>query len=222
MRVSPENLQTIEIEPQAPAVYSVIWLHGLGADGNDFVPFVDALQLPQHLPARFIFPHAPIMPITINGGYAMRAWYDIYSIDINARVDEINIASSIGAVQDLISRELERGVAANHIILGGFSQGSVIAVLAGLSSAVPLCGIVALSGYLPRAALKPNPANLQTPIFMAHGTEDPVVAYSLGKAAYMFLKEKNYNVTWKSYAMGHTASPEEVSDIRSWLLKIWG
>ncbi|MBA3661260.1 MAG: carboxylesterase [Gammaproteobacteria bacterium] len=221
MTKSQEDLLYIEINPDMTANFSVIWLHGLGADGNDFVPFVEALQLPQALPTRFIFPHAPIMPITINNGYAMRAWYDIYSVDINARLDEQKMTSSVALVQGLIEQEINKGIPAKHIILGGFSQGAVIAYLAGLSSAHSLGGIVGLSGYLPRSAVQANVANQDTPIFIGHGTEDQIVSYALGKAACMYLKERGYPVSWHSYPMAHTASPQEIHDIRNWLLKAW-
>lgn len=216
-------LTTIEIEPELPATHSVIWLHGLGASGDDFVPIVPELRLPASLAIRFVFPHAPVRPVTINGGYAMRAWYDIVGIQLESAIDSQGILQSLAQIEELIQREIERGIPSNKIILAGFSQGAVMALTTGLRRQTPLGGIIALSGYFPLASetLKlSSEATRRTPIFLAHGTEDVMVAFSLGKMSYMLLKEAHCNVDWHAYPMGHAVCGEEVHDIGRWIEKI--
>lgn len=215
-----EILPTIEINPAKPAQRSVIWLHGLGADGSDFVPIVSELQSTQHLNIRFIFPHAPIMPVSINNGYEMRAWFDIYDIAIAAKIDESGISNSIKQLEKLIDKEVERGIPTENIIVAGFSQGAVIALNTGLCYSKKLAGILALSGYLPMAdkvLQNASKINRDTPIFLAHGSEDPIVPYALGKATYASLQQAGYPVTWHSYPMPHSVCPEEIDDIAKWI-----
>lgn len=210
----------IEIEPAKTADKSIIWLHGLGADGHDFVPLVPELHLPASLNIRFIFPHAPIMPITLNNGYEMRAWYDISSLTIDGISDKIGIEKSVQFVNTLIAKEVARGIETKNIILAGFSQGAVIALVTGLCCPDRLGGIIALSGYLPLAAeiaQKASKENRQIPIFLAHGTEDNVVPYPLGKAAHLHLKQAAYAVSWHTYPIGHSVNEEEIADISEWI-----
>lgn len=213
----------IEIEPKTPATHSVIWLHGLGASGDDFVPIVPELRLPTHLAVRFIFPHAPVRPVTINNGYEMRAWYDISGIQIDSVIDNQGILNSIALVEELIQREIDRGIPTTHIILAGFSQGAVMALTIGLRRQTTLSGIISLSGYFPLAdeTLKLASANHHTPIFLAHGTQDIMVPYALGKMSYMILKEAHYKVDWHAYPMGHAVCGEEINDIGRWMERIW-
>jgi phospholipase/carboxylesterase len=193
---------------------SVIWLHGLGADGHDFEPIVPELGLPSSMRLRFVFPHAPHRAVTINNGFVMRAWYDIYSLDRLAHQDEVGIGESAALVDALIAREIERGVPAARIVLAGFSQGGVIAYYAGLRRTTPLAGIVALSCYLPfsggLADALPDGGPDSPPVFAAHGQHDPVIPAALGEAAQRVLRERGYQVTWKSYAMEHSVCMEEV------------
>jgi phospholipase/carboxylesterase len=215
-----ENPPPIELET-APAVeFSVIWMHGLGADGNDFPPLVAELGLPKAPGVRFIFPHAPMIPVTCNNGYVMRAWYDIKFLDDDSRhADEAGIRASCATVRALIARENERGVPSRNIILAGFSQGGAIAYTAGLTHPEPLAGIVALSTYLPlpeMVAAERSDANLHTPIFAAHGTEDPVVPFALGSAARDRLLEYGCALAWHTYTMPHSLCREEVDDLGAW------
>jgi len=215
-------LPCIEIDAPQPKS-SVIWLHGLGADGSDFVPIVPELRLPESLGMRFVFPHAPVMPITMNQGYEMRAWFDIFELSIQAEIDETGISRSVEMVHRLIQQEISRGIPTNRIFLAGFSQGSVIALTTGLSYASPLGGVIALSGYLPLAEKvlqHAHPVNSQLPIFIAHGMDDTVLPYALGKATYVALQQAGYPVDWHSYQMAHTVCAEEVADISSWLQNI--
>jgi phospholipase/carboxylesterase len=204
----------IEINPKCTTKAAVILLHGLGADGHDFVPIVDELNLSESLGLRFVFPHAPFRPVTINQGYTMRAWYDIRAINIDREIDEIGINESIQATHELIEKEIERGIPANKIILAGFSQGAVIALLTNLSFAKTLGGVIAMSCYLPSI---PSNSNVKTPIFLAHGTEDSVVPYMLGLSACDQLKRAGCGVDWHSYPMGHSVCKEEIEDIKKWL-----
>jgi len=212
------NINNIELAPALPAKGSVIWLHGLGADGNDFEPIVPELKLPISLPLRFIFPHAPIRPVTINNGFAMRAWFDIYSMNINQRIDEEGIAASIKMVRDLIEHEKNLGIPIKNIVLAGFSQGAVIALSTGLSYPEPLGGVIALSGFLPNADQMPGHKSL--PIFIAHGSQDVVVPCLLGQMTCDALTKAGYPVTWKEYAMEHSVCGEEVRDISEWLTRV--
>lgn len=217
-------LNCIEINPQTPAIGSVIWLHGLGADGNDFVPIVPELKLPATLPIRFIFPNAPMRPVTINNGYVMPAWYDIFSMAINQRIDSTGIAESVKQIEQIIAREEQRGIPSNKIVLAGFSQGSVVALTTGLGYAKKLAGILALSGYLPdadQAMASASTENKTTPIFVGHGISDTVVPQFLGLHAYDVLNRNGYPVSWHSYMMQHSVCEEEIADIGTWLQKVF-
>jgi phospholipase/carboxylesterase len=215
-QLNNSTLSCIELNPKTPPQASVIWLHGLGADGHDFAPIVDELNLSEELGLRFIFPHAPFRAVTINQGYTMRAWYDIRAINIDREIDEVGMNESLEATKELIAKEIHRGIPENKIILAGFSQGAVIALLTGLSYPHNLGGVIALSGYLPEI---PTKHNAQTPIFLAHGTEDPVVPYTLGLGAGDRLKRAGCNVDWHSYPMGHSVCREEIVDIKGWIEK---
>ncbi|QFY41625.1 carboxylesterase [Candidatus Methylospira mobilis] len=212
-------LPCIEIEPKTPATASVIWLHGLGADGHDFEPVAKQLALPSDYAVRFIFPHAPRQPVTINGGYVMPAWYDIVAMDIDGARDPVGIGKSVDAIGRFVARERARGIAANLIILAGFSQGGVIALETAFASAEPLGGVMVLSSYLSDPDAVPvSPTRL--PVFIAHGTDDTVVPYRLGIAARKKLTEQGYDVDWHEYAMQHSVCAHEIGDIRQWLLEL--
>jgi phospholipase/carboxylesterase len=216
----PMTLPAIEHETAANPQHSIIWLHGLGADGNDFAPIVPELVAKDWPAIRFIFPHAPVRPVTINNGMSMRAWYDIHGFDLVARQDEAGIRASIGEVERLITREKERGVPAQRIILAGFSQGGAIALAAGLRHAETLGGLVVLSAYLPIAetlAADRSAANAATPIFWGHGTADPVVVLQRGVDSRDALQALGYVIDWHTYPMAHSVNAEEVADLRSWL-----
>jgi phospholipase/carboxylesterase len=213
----------VEIEPRLPARTSVILLHGLGADGHDFESIVAELRLPDSLATRFVFPHAPVRPVTLNGGYRMRAWYDLLGLDRRAREDEGGIRESAEAAHRLIRRETQRGIAADHVVLAGFSQGGAVALFAGLRYPERLAGILALSTYLPMAAMlraEAHPANAAVSIFMAHGTVDPVVAIGLAEHSKDALLAQGLPVDWRTYPMPHSVSAEEIADIRAWLLEV--
>jgi len=201
----------------------VIWLHGLGADGSDFVPIVSELKLPDALSIRFIFPHAPVRPITINQGYRMRGWYDITSLDITNRDDEAGIVESSTILTRLCDEQIAQGIAAERIIVAGFSQGGAIALYAGLRYTRALGGIMALSTYLPmkqRLQQEATVANRNTPIFMAHGLHDDVVAAQFGLRTRSLLQQQDYRVQWHDYAMGHSVCKEEINDISDWLVSV--
>jgi len=213
-------LPTVENETAASPAYSVIWLHGLGADGHDFAPIVPELVSPQWPALRFVFPHAPVRPVTVNGGMPMRAWYDIYAFDLVARQDEAGMRASIAQVEALIAREQERGVPSERILLAGFSQGGAIALAAGLRHAQKLAGIIALSTYLPLAgslAAERSAANAAVPIFWGHGTLDPVVVLQRGLDSRTALEALGYHVAWHTYPMPHAVCPEEIVDLRHWI-----
>ncbi|GAA0887340.1 alpha/beta hydrolase [Rhodanobacter soli] len=213
-------LPTVEHQTAAHPRYSILWLHGLGADGNDFAPIVPELVDPSWPPLRFVFPHAPVRPVTINNGMSMRAWYDIIGFDAHARQDEAGIRASIGEVQTLIAREHERGVPSERIFLAGFSQGGAIALSAGLRHAEKLAGIIALSTYLPIAATlaaERSAANAATPIFWGHGTADPVVLLQRGTDSRDTLQALGHAVDWHTYPMAHAVCAEEIGDLRHWL-----
>ena len=222
--MATEPLPAIELETAPNPTHSVIWLHGLGADGNDFVPIVEELGL-AGLAVRFIFPHAPLQPVTINGGYVMRAWYDIGYEDLSLREDERGVRESEHAVGELIDREKERGIAPEHVILAGFSQGGAIALQTGLRYPERLAGILALSTYLPlpdKIEAERHDANHQTPIFMAHGTEDPIVPMKLAQSSCSRLINLGYAAQWHEYRMPHAVCAEEVWEIAMWLRKVIG
>jgi phospholipase/carboxylesterase len=211
------------IEPRAAARTSVILLLGLGADGHDFESIVAELRLPASLAPRVVFPHAPVRPVTLNGGYRMRAWFDLFGLDRFSREDEAGIRQSAALAHRLIRREGERGIAADRIVLAGFSQGGAVALFAGLRYPERLAGILALSTYLPMAATlaaEAHPANAAVSIFMAHGTLDPVVALGLGEQSKDVLVAQGLPVDWRTYRMPHSVSAEEIADIRSWLLEV--
>lgn len=211
-------LPHITLQTGKNPTYSIIWLHGLGANGSDFVPIVDEIELPQAV--RYLFPHAPKRPVTINGGFVMPAWYDIRSDDIAKAQDAEGIRESQRAVDALIAQEIATGIAPSHIFLAGFSQGGAIALHCGLHSTQRLGGILALSTYLPLADTVQDEAPTtasSTPIFMAHGRSDPVVPYVLGKASWEKLSALGYGVEWHEYAMQHTVCMEEIEAIEQWL-----
>ena len=214
------TLSAVEHETAANPTHSIIWLHGLGADGNDFAPIVPQLVAPGWPSIRFIFPHAPVRPVTINNGMSMRAWYDIAAFDLNMRQDEEGMRHSITAVEKLIARENGRGVPDDHIVLAGFSQGGAIALAAGLRHARRLAGIMALSTYLPLAnklAEERSEANVAVPIFFGHGTLDPVVALQRGTDSRDQLQALGYHVSWHTYPMVHAVCPDEIADLKLWL-----
>ncbi|CAN5139138.1 alpha/beta hydrolase [soil metagenome] len=218
-------LPAIELEPRGTPSATVIVLHGLGADGNDFVPIVHELDLDGAPPIRFVFPHAPVMPVTINGGMSMPAWYDILGTDLVRREDEPGLRRSLQAVLALIARENERGIANSRIVLAGFSQGCAMALLAGLRVDPPLAGIVGLSGYLPLAAstaAERNPATTRTPVFLAHGIADPVVAIARGLASRDLLVELGYEVDWNEYPMAHSVCAPEIVDLGRFITEVLG
>src|SRR5262245_7717470 len=211
-------LDAIEITTGPEPRLSVLWLHGLGADGHDFEPIVPELKL--RLPVRFVFPHAPVRPVTINGGMQMRAWYDILGFDRRGKEDAAGIRASAAAVTELIDREIERGMSSDRIVLAGFSQGGAIALHTALRSPSPLAGVLALSTYLPLAAALENErsaANAHIPVFMAHGTEDPVLPFALAESSRRALEALGYAVDWHAYPMAHSVCMQEVSAIGAWL-----
>ncbi len=210
----------IEIETAADPDAAVIWLHGLGADGHDFEPVVGQLALAPGSRVRFIFPHAPHRPVTLNGGYVMRAWYDIYSLERGAQQDREGLEDARRIVDALIQREVERGIPPSRIVLMGFSQGGAVALHAGLRRDEPLAGIGALSTYLPLHHLlaeERHPNSHDTPIFMAHGLYDPVITYDIGTNSRDRLLEQGYHVEWHEYPMEHGLCPQEIGDIARWL-----
>jgi phospholipase/carboxylesterase len=216
-------LEVIEIETAPRPTASVIVLHGLGADGNDFVPVAEELDLRTIGPVRFVLPHAPTRPVTINGGYVMRAWYDILGTDLAKREDEEGLRQSMQSVQALIARERDRGLPASRIVLMGFSQGCAMVLLAGLRHDERLAGLVGLSGYLPLAAstaAERNPANNDVPIFLAHGSSDTVIPIDRALASRDVLSELRYPVEWHEYPMQHSVCAQEISDLNRWLLRI--
>jgi len=218
------RLSGIEINPHTQAIGSVIWLHGLGADGSDFASIVPELQLPENLPLRFIFPNAPSIPVTINNHFVMPAWYDIISLTAERHADYTGIETSTKKIHELIEYEKERGIPAENIILAGFSQGAVMALTTGLTYPERLGGIVALSGYLPhpnQVLQQASTANQAIPIFLAHGTGDTIVAHSLGESVLSLLQKNHYPVEWHSYTMPHSVCTEEIRDIASFLKKVY-
>ena len=222
--MSDSLLPAIEIETTGNPTAAVIWLHGLGADGNDFAAIVPELGLPDTLGVRFIFPHAPMRPVTINNGYVMRAWYDIASPDFRTRSDEEGIRASQAAIEALIERERQRGIAPSRIVLAGFSQGGAIALQTGLRYPERLAGIMALSTYLPLAETLDNEAsaaNTQTPIFMAHGSSDTVVPFPLAVVSKQKLIRSGYPVNWQEYPMAHSVCLEEVQAMGVWLQQVF-
>jgi phospholipase/carboxylesterase len=221
--MSQQLLETIDHETGAKPQASVIWMHGLGADGNDFVPVVQELDLSGAPDIRFVFPHAPMQAVSINNGYVMRAWYDIKWGDLEGRskqADEKGVRASQAAIGQLIEREVATGIATEKIVLAGFSQGGAIALQTGLRYPKKLAGVMALSTYLPLAESfdkEASPENRRTPVFMAHGTQDGVVPYAMGVRSRDVLVQHGYDVRWREYPMQHSLSIEEIYEIAAWL-----
>jgi phospholipase/carboxylesterase len=216
--MTQQALATIEVETGRAPAFSIIWLHGLGADGHDFEPIVPQLAL--DCAARFVFPHAPVRPITINGGVRMRAWFDILSVSRTAPEDEAGIHSSAALITALIDGEIARGFAPERIVLAGFSQGGALALHVGLREERRLAGLMALSAFLPLSstlASERTPGHEAIPIFMAHGTADAVIELAYAKSSLAALEDLGYAPEFRTYAMGHGVSPEEVGDIARWL-----
>ncbi len=218
-----EYLETIEIETAPNPTATVIWMHGLGADGNDFAPMVPELRLGSAPAIRFVFPHAPMIPVTINNGYVMRAWYDISYGDLEGKsrqADEKGVRASQAEIEKLIAREVARGIRANKIVIAGFSQGGAIALHTGLRHAAPLAGIMALSTYLPAPHTLPAeaaPANRDIALFYAHGSDDQVIPIAMAETSRQTLSAAGYAVDWHEYPMQHSVCLEEIGDISAWL-----
>jgi len=220
----PDLLPTVETETTSAPDHAVIWMHGLGADGNDFVPIINEFKLSTQIGIRFVFPHAPMKPVTINNGYVMRAWYDITGAKFDSAEDETGIRETHQAIDALIDNELQRGIAANKIVLAGFSQGGAIALHTGLRQKNKLAGILALSCYLPLADTMPaesQSVNATIPIFMAHGLHDAVVPMSLAATSRDKLRHANYSLEWHEYPMDHTVCLQEIQDMDNWLHNIF-
>ena len=216
-------LETIEIETAPEPRAAVIWLHGLGADGHDFVPIVKEMDLSGLPPIRFVFPHAPMQRVTINAGAVMRAWYDVLGLDGVRREDEKGVRLSQTRVEALIDREKARGITADRLLLAGFSQGGAIALQTGLRHPERLAGIIALSTYLPLPAVlkaEASEASRRTPIFMAHGVADPLIPLSRAQASRDALLSLGYRVEWHEYPMPHSVCEEEIADIAAWLRRV--
>jgi len=216
-------LQTLELETGRSPTAAVIWLHGLGADGHDFEPIVPELDLPDAFAIRFVFPHAPMQAVTINGGAVMRAWYDVYALEGQRREDAAGVRASQSKVEELIARENARGIPAARLVLAGFSQGGAIALQTGLRHAERLAGIMALSTYLPVAstlAAEASAANRAVPIFMAHGLDDPLIPIERAAMSRRQLEAAGYAIEWHEYPMAHTVCMEEIADVSAWLQRI--
>ena len=216
------ELSCVEIEPRhRDADAAVIWLHGLGASGHDFEPVVPELRLPESMAVRFIFPHAPAIPVTINGGMVMPAWYDIMALDLERSLNEEQLLESARSTGELIARERERGVASNRIVVAGFSQGGAVAYHAALTWHEPLAGLMALSTYFATPDhTRPHEANRKLPAFIAHGSADPMVPETLGRRSLEQLQQLGYEPEYHSYPMGHEVCLEQIRDISAWLQKV--
>jgi phospholipase/carboxylesterase len=215
-----ESADAVVLAPAAPVSASVIWLHGLGADGHDFVPIVPELRLPHAPGIRFVFPHAGVRPVTLNMGMRMRAWYDIKTLTAEGRVDEAGLRESVSRLEALIAAERAQGIASRRIVVAGFSQGAAVALHGALRHGDPLAGILALSCYLPlqaTLAAELSEANRATPILMCHGQQDPVLPVALGVMACNWLRAAGYRVEWKEYPMQHQVCLPEIQDIAQWL-----
>lgn len=220
-----ETSTAVVLEPNGPADAALIWLHGLGADGHDFVPIAEALDLGPAARVRFVFPHAPVRPVTLNQGMAMRAWYDIVSLDRHGLQDEAGIRASEALLRSFVEAERGQGIAAERIVIAGFSQGGAVALHTALRYPERLGGILALSSYLPihqTLAADAQPANRMLPIAMYHGRYDPVIPLTLGHASAEILRELGYPLEWRDYPMQHEVSLEEIGDIASWLRRLLG
>ena len=216
-------LETIDIETGPNPTASIIILHGLGADGNDFVPVAEELDLSSVGPVRFVFPHGPTRPVTINGGYVMRAWYDILGTDLARREDEAGLRESQALVDELIAAETARGIKPSRIVLAGFSQGCAMALLTGLRHAERLAGIVGMSGYLPlreKTEAERSAGNRDLPIFLAHGAQDPMIDIGRARTSRDTLASLGQPLTWREYPMAHSVCAQEVADINAWLLQV--
>ena len=223
--MASELLECVEVNPGKGPVATILWLHGLGADGHDFEPIVPELGMPETMPIRYVFPHAPMRPVTLNGGMVMRAWFDILAAGFPRRVDMDGFLESVGPLERLIEEEHRRGVPYERIVLAGFSQGGSIALHTGLRHEKPLAGIMALSTYLPTLESlsgESSRANAQIPILMAHGFMDPMVPMENAQEARDGLVRLGYPVEWSQYPMGHAVCPEELDAIRSWLVRVLG
>ena len=217
------SLEVIEAQTGDQPVATVLILHGLGADGRDFVPIAEQLDLSSVGPVRFLFPNAPVIPVSINGGYQMPAWYDILGADLTARQDEKGMRQTQDSINQLIEREVARGILARRIVIAGFSQGCAMALMTGLRYPERLAGIMGLSGYLPLAttlAAERSPANADLPVFLAHGTRDGVVPLARATASRDALTALGYPVSWHTYEMEHSVCLEEIADMHQWLLSV--
>lgn len=209
---------SIVIEPTSPAQAAVIWLHGLGADGNDFVGLLPQLNLPDNHAIRFIFPHAPVQPVTVNGGMAMRSWYDIYSMSIADKMDLTSIAMSSAVVKELIEEQIKSGIAVGKIVLAGFSQGGLVVLNTALSEDYSLAGVMALSTYYPKACMDSlSSINIKTPILMIHGQYDPVVPFAVAQTSREGLEKLGCKLEWHDYPMEHQLCMPEIETISAWL-----
>ena len=218
-----DAFDTVEIETGHAPVGSVIWLHGLGADGHDFEPIVPELALPDTVPLRFVFPHAPVRPVTINGGMPMRAWFDILSLDRAENSEPRSLEESTKLLLALVAREHARGVTADKLVLAGFSQGGAVVLHTVMHHAVQLAGIMALSTFLPApdVGVSQSASAPSTPVFVAHGSYDPVLPLAMGREAADVLERLGYPVEWHQYPMAHGVCPQEISAIRDWLIRVY-
>ncbi|MES2360296.1 MAG: alpha/beta hydrolase [Pseudomonadota bacterium] len=217
------SLKVIEAQTGENPVATILIMHGLGADGRDFLPIAEQMDLSSVGPVRFLFPNAPVIPVTINGGYEMPAWYDILGADLVKREDEAGLRKSQAQIEELIAHEKSRGIPANRIVVAGFSQGCAMALMVGLRHAEKLAGIVGMSGYLPLAdktAAERSAASQDVPIFLGHGTRDGVVVLPRAAASRDALKAMGYTVDWHDYPMEHSVCPREISDLESWLRRV--
>lgn len=214
-------LPAIELETSTNPDSTVIWLHGLGADGNDFAPIVPELKLPADLAVRFIFPHAATIPVTVNGGFVMPAWYDILEMDIDRKVDIAGLMASAGEINAFVNREIDRGIDSKRIVIAGFSQGGAVAYQVALSHDKPLSGLLAMSSYFATAdIIEYSEVNKTIPIKVQHGEHDPVVPEQLGRKATTLLIKQGYSVSYQNYPMVHSVCPEQINDISEWLQTI--
>lgn len=217
------SLKVLEAQTGENPVATIIIMHGLGADGRDFLPIAKELDLSAVGPVRFLFPNAPVIPVTINGGYQMPAWYDILNADLARREDEAGLRTSLVAIEEVIANEKARGIPAGKIVLGGFSQGCAMTLMIGLRHAEKLAGLMCMSGYLPltsKIVVERSVASQDVPIFMGHGTRDPVIALDRATASRDAMKALGYNVEWHEYAMEHSVCPQEIGDMEAWLNRV--